>query len=172
VPNTHAWLLTCCKVHHVTGLKNTIRRRRSAVQMIFSQDSPSPSWKLECTEVVVIQSTNSIIPYTCSSWSGGTSGSCSSAAFDVLSMPHNPGDFIGTSEAFFRAAKALFPSPLLPKQMVSPRPCQTPHWTLFISKVLPSWHRVQQGHMRWRTQSSRLLSVPRMLNCFLILLRK
>ena len=113
-----------------------------------------------------------IIPYSCSGCADGTSGWCSSAPLDILSMPHNSGDFISTNGDLCRAAKALFPSPLLPKQMVSPRPCQTPHWTLFISKVLASWHRVQQGHIRWRTQSSRLPSVPRILNCFLILLRK
>ena len=76
--------------------------------------------------------------YSCSGWADGTSGWCSSAALDVLSIPHNSGDFIGTNEDLCRAVKALFPSPLLPKQMVSPRPCQTPHWTLFISKVLAS----------------------------------
>lgn len=74
----------------------------------------------------------------CSGRSDGTSGSCSLAPFDVLSMPHTSGDFIGTKEDLCRAAKALFPSPLLPKQMVSPRPCQTPHWTLFISNVRAS----------------------------------
>ena len=122
---------------------DTANRQRITTRLMISPQS-DPLFPLSRTSrrgppvLSGIAPQNRLFPYSCASCTDGTSGWCSSAPRDILSMPHSSGDFIATSEDLCRAAKALFPSPLLPKQMVSPRPCQTPHWTLFISKVLAS----------------------------------
>ena len=58
-----------------------------------------------------------------------------SVLFCMLQMS---GDFIATAEGGCSSRNTLFPSLLLPTHIVSPRPCQIPSWTLFISNVLDS----------------------------------
>jgi len=44
------------------------------------------------------------------------------------------------------STNALPPSPTVPMHIVSPRPCQVPPWTLFISNVLVSYIRIYVDH--------------------------
>lgn len=140
-PSTY---MGCCQTSSSDLIQQTGREsqgwwfRRRGIHWFFPFFFPFDNTQERSTCSFRIVPWYRIIPYSCPGCADGTSGWCSSAPLGILSMPHNSGDFISTNGDLCRAAKALFPSPFLPKQMVSPRPCQTPHWTLFISKVLAS----------------------------------
>ena len=119
-----------------------------------AQGTRDGSWKFSISQSSICdflpKSSTDLLPWLqlcCPNWSDRTRDlewlvsafhECS-LPFDALSMLQRSGILVANKGGLWRAVKALLPSPPVAKHIVSPRPCHTPFWTLFISNVRDSW---------------------------------